>query len=129
MKWTFIFRKKSRGHVQMLYIDRYISRYCRGGLKGMYIVHANLFFCTYYGVNHLKRLSKIINDIYDNTLIYFSTLFLIKNSSGDFTNFEEKTKMCSQGSNSRRLSVPFIVQCSIHWATEATGKNCSKLTI
>ena len=29
-------------------------------------------------INHLKRLSKIINDIYDNTLIYFSTLFLIK---------------------------------------------------
>ena len=56
--------------------------------------------------NHLKRLSKMINDIYDNTLIYFSTLFLIKNSSGDFTNFEEKTKMRCRGSNSRRLSVP-----------------------
>ena len=34
-------------------------------------------------LDHLKRLLKIINDIYDNTLIYFSTLFLIKNSSGD----------------------------------------------
>ena len=43
-------------------------------------------------LNHLKRLSKIINDIYNNTLIYFSTLFLITNSSGDFSNFEEKNK-------------------------------------
>ena len=70
-----------------------------------------------------------MNDIYDNTLIYFSTLFLIINSSSDFTNFEEKTKMRSRGSNSRHLSVPFVVQCFIHCATEATGENCSKLIL
>ena len=35
----------------------------------------------------------MINDIYNNTLIYFSTLFLMINSSSDVTNFEEKTKM------------------------------------
>ena len=51
----------------------------------------NIQRCEYGMRAALTKASKTIiennNDIYNNTRIYFSTLSLIKNSSGDFTNF------------------------------------------
>ena len=56
------------------------------------IVEIAQWIVEYIWIKHLKRLSKIINAIYDNTLIYFSTLFIIKN----FTNSEEKKKCAAE---------------------------------